>query len=129
MYAGELLVTNSFFHNISQLNFALEDASAISLAESINGTSVIPAGRYLCMIIRSPGNSKTSSGMIILDLKDKEGIANKIANKLENKILKEKFMLVYHEIQSHPENHELFTLVSRTPATTKSNRVRFTLLT
>ena len=128
MYVGELLVlyadqlsqdgikatvldTNSFFHNISQLNFTLEDASVISLAESINGISIIPAGRYLCLIIRSLGDSKASSGMIILDLKDNKEIAKQMANKLENKDLKEKFMLVYNEILNHPENHELFTLV------------------
>ena len=138
MYTGELLVlyadqlspdgikaivldTNSFFHNISQLNFTLEDSSVISLAESINGTSIIPAGRYLCMIIRSPDNSKASPGMIILDIKDKEEIAKKMANKFENKLLKEKFMKVYYEILNHPENHELFTLILGKPLAS-SNR-------
>jgi hypothetical protein len=73
----------------------------------INGISILPIGRFICMLVRSNG----STGMILLDLIDKEELAEKMSEKLNHVDLQERFMEVYAEIISHPEKHRRFKLV------------------
>jgi hypothetical protein len=49
--------------------------------------------------------------MIILDLIGKEELAEKMAQKLNHVDLQDRFMNLYAEIISHPENHKKFKLV------------------
>jgi hypothetical protein len=64
-------------------------------------------GKFLCMLLRD----KANSSMILLDLVGKEGLAEKMAEKLGHVDLQDKLMNVYQEIISHPENHRKFKLV------------------
>ena len=81
------------------------------LFNGANGIFILPIGKFICMLVRS--NAK--SDMIILDLIGKEELAKKMAEKLSHADLHDKFMNVYEEIISHPENHGRFKLVIGTP--------------
>jgi hypothetical protein len=72
----------------------------------INGISITPVGKFICMLVKDNGKS----GMIILDLTGKAELAEKMAEKLNPADLRERFMNVYAEIISHPENHKKFRL-------------------
>jgi hypothetical protein len=63
------------------------------------------------MLVRDHGKSD----MIILNLIGKEELAEKMAEKLNPADLQDKFMNVYAEIISHPENHKKFKLVVGIP--------------
>jgi len=86
---------------------ALDMPASTGVFAGINGLSIMPIGRFICMLVRKNGNS----GMIILDLIDKEELAEKMSEKLNDKDLRDKFMKVYAEIMSHPEKHKRFKLV------------------
>jgi hypothetical protein len=77
------------------------------MGEKINGVSIIPFGRFICLLTGTSGNR----GMILLDLIDKEELAETIADKLGYPDLQDRFMEVYDYIISHPESHENCTLV------------------
>ena len=64
-------------------------------------------GRFICMLAGYTGNRS----MILLDLIDKEELAGKIAETLSQTGLRDRFMQVYGEIISHPENHRKCKLV------------------
>lgn len=81
------------------------------LFNGIDGIFILPIGKFICLLVR--GNGK--SDMIFLDLTGKEELAGKMAEKLHQANLQDKFMNVYAEIVSHPENHRKFKLVPGTP--------------
>jgi len=72
-----------------------------------NGMFIMPVGRFICMLVRNNG----SNGMIFLDLIDKQGLAEKMSEKLDHVDLRDRFMEVYAEIINHPEKHKRFRLV------------------
>ena len=72
-----------------------------------DGISILPIGRFICMLVRNNGNT----GMILLDLIDKEGLAEKMSETLSHVDLGDRFMQVYTEIISHPEKRKRFRLV------------------
>ena len=72
-----------------------------------DGISILPIGRFICMLVRNNG----STGMILLDLIDKEALAEKMSETLSHVDLGDRFMQVYTEIISHPEKHKRFRLV------------------
>jgi len=72
-----------------------------------NGISIIPIGKFICMLVRDNGNK----GMILLDLTGKEELAEKMAEKLTPPDLRNEFMNAYAKIISHPENHNRFRWV------------------
>jgi hypothetical protein len=72
----------------------------------INGISITPVGKFICMLVKDNGKS----GMILLDLTGKAELAEKMAEKLIPVDLREKFMNAYAEIINHPENHKKFRL-------------------
>jgi hypothetical protein len=82
-----------------------------NLFNGVNGIFIMPIGKFICMLVRNNG----SSDMIILDLIGKEELAEKMAEKLSHADLQDKFMNVYAEIISHPENHRKFRLVVGIP--------------
>lgn len=90
---------------------AYKNTLADRMGKEINGICILPIGRFICMLVRNNG----SAGMIILDLVDKEDLAEKMAEKLDAADLQERFMQVYGEIISHPENHRKFKLVEGVP--------------
>jgi hypothetical protein len=68
---------------------------------------ILPVGRFICMVVWNNGNR----GMVFLDLKDNRELAEKMAEKLNLVDLQDRFLQVYTEIISHPENHNKFRLV------------------
>jgi hypothetical protein len=68
---------------------------------------LLPVGRFICMLVWNNGNR----GMVFLDLINNGEIAEKMAEKLNQVALQDRFMKVYTEIISHPENHKKFRLV------------------
>lgn len=78
-----------------------------SLGEEINGVCIVPTGKFICMVVRKDD----SRSMIFLDLVGRADLAERMAEKLNQVDLQEKFMQVYAEIMSHPERHKWFNLV------------------
>ena len=72
-----------------------------------NGISIIPIGKFICMLVKDSGNI----GMILLDLTGKQALAEKMANRLTPVDLRDEFMNAYTKIISHPENHNRFRWV------------------
>lgn len=70
-------------------------------------TVIMAVGKFICMLVWNNGNR----GMVFLDLKDKEELAEKMAEKLNHVELQDRFMQVYTDIVSHPESHRKFRLV------------------
>jgi hypothetical protein len=68
-------------------------------------------GKFVCMLVYNNGER----GMVILDLIDKIELAEKMAEKLGEADLQDRFMEVYIEVISHPENHRKFELVVGEP--------------
>jgi len=99
--------TNSLIHNLSVLKKLVPDLTPAYIGEKINGVSVMPIGRFICMLTGPSGNR----GMILLDLIDKEELAEAMADKLGHPDLRDRFMEVYDYILSHPEHHENCELV------------------
>jgi hypothetical protein len=68
---------------------------------------LLPVGRFICMLVWNNGNR----GMVFLNLINNGEIAEKMAEKLNQVALRDRFMQVYTEIISHPESHKKFRLV------------------
>jgi len=94
-------------YNLKMMSLDMPIAHRRNLFNGVNGIFIMPIGKFICMLVRDNGNSD----MIILDLIGKEEIAEKMAKKLNHADLQDKFMNVYAEIISHPENHKKFQLV------------------
>lgn len=112
---------SSYFHNfkmiISDMPFATRSPSTDPFylealhdrfGVEINGITITPLGRFICMLVKNNGSGK---GMIILDLVDNDGLAERMAEKLDHADLGERFMQVYEEVMRHPETHERYRLV------------------
>ena len=98
---------NSIFYNLKTMSLDMPFPAGRNLFNTINGIFIMPVGKFICMLVRDNGNN----GMIILDLTGKEELADKMAEKLNHVDLRDRFMNVYAEIISHPENHRKFKLV------------------
>ena len=67
----------------------------------------MPIGKFICMLVRENGNN----GMILLDLMGKDELVAKMAEKLGQVDLQDKFISAYADIIGHPENHRKFKWV------------------
>lgn len=94
-------------YNLRIMSLDMPFPTGRNLFNNINGIFIMPVGKFICMLVRDNGNN----GMIILDLIGKDELAEKMAEKLNHVDLRDKFMNVYTEIISHPENHKRFKLV------------------
>ena len=94
-------------YNIKTISLDLPFSDAGNLFNLRNGTFILPIGKFVCMLVRNNGRT----GMILLDLIDKEDLAAKMAEKLDHVDLRERFMQVYDLILRHPEKHNRFKLV------------------
>jgi hypothetical protein len=94
-------------YNLRTISLDTPDPAVLFGGYEINGVSVVPAGRFICMLVQN----NRGKGMIILDLIGKEEIAWKMAEKLDHVDLRDKFMQVYAEVAGHPEKHRRFQLV------------------
>jgi hypothetical protein len=95
---------NTVYNNLRTM--ALDMPFPIGFSK-INGIFIVPAGKFICMLVKKNGNAD----MIILDLMGKKELAEKMAEKLRHVDLRDRFMDAYAEIISHPENHGKFGLV------------------
>ena len=94
-------------YNIRMMSLDMPFPSGRNLFNTTNGIFIMPIGRFICLLVRENG----SNSMIFLDLTGKEELAVKMAEKLNHVDLRDRFMNVYTEIISHPENHKRFKLV------------------
>lgn len=94
---------SSVFHNLKMMALDMP-VSFMPQKETI----ILPVGKFICMLVWNKGNR----GMVFLDLKDNRELAGKMAEKLNHVELRDRFMQVYAEIVSHPENHKKFRLVA-----------------
>ena len=106
-------VSNSgtVFYNLKMMSLDMPVSYRANLFNRVNGIFIMPIGRFICMLVRD----NVKSNMVILDLIGKEELAEKMAEKLRHADLQYKFMNVYGEIVSQPENHGKFRLVVGTP--------------
>jgi hypothetical protein len=105
----------SYWHNLTALRrlpgLEISPVYRSFSGERINGVHIMPMGRFICMLVGGTGKR----GMILLDLIDKEELAEEIAAKFGNADLHDRFMEVYDEVISHPENHQTYKLVVGKP--------------
>ena len=94
-------------YNIKTISLDMPFSDTGNLFNLRNGTFILPVGKFVCMLVRNNGRA----GMILLDLIDKEDLAEKMAEKLDHVDLRERFMHVYAFILRHPEKHNRFRLV------------------
>ena len=106
--------SSTVFYNLKMMALDMPISHRRNLFNGINGIFIVPIGKFICMLVRNNG----TSDMIILDLTGKEELAKKMAEKLNHVDLQDKFMNVYTEIISHPENHKRFKLVVGIPGET-----------
>ena len=106
-----VLNSSKVSYNLKMMALDMPIPHRRNLFNGINGIFIMPIGKFICMLVRNNGNSD----MILLDLIDKEEVAEKMAEKLNHANLQDKFMNVYTEIISHPENHRKFKLVVGIP--------------
>lgn len=93
----------------------LTRVAAVQLGEAINGIYLIPAGRYVCMIVKSTDPGRAADGMVLLDLLDRPDLAYEMGEKFTGTELQKKFSDCYAYILDHPEIHAHFTLVHGVP--------------
>jgi len=98
-------VSNSskVFHNLKMMSLDMP----VSFMPS-KETVILAVGRFICMMVWNHGNR----GMVFLDLKNNRELAERMAAKLNQVELQDRFMQVYTAIESHPETHNKFRLVA-----------------
>ena len=85
------------------------------LGEPINGIYLLPAGKYVCMIVKSTDAGRAADGMVLLDLLDRPDLAYEMGEKFTGTELPKKFSACYVYILDHPETHDDYTLVHGVP--------------
>jgi len=103
--------SGTVFYNLKMMSLDMPVSYRPHLFTVVNGIFIMPIGKFICMLVRDNGKSN----MVILDLLGKEELAEKMAEKLSQADLQDKFMNVYEEVASHPENHRKFRLVVGIP--------------
>jgi hypothetical protein len=103
--------SSTVLYNLKMMSLDMPVSHRPNLFNGVNGIFIMPIGRFICMLVRD----NVKSNMVILDLIGKEGLAEKMAEKLSHADLQDKFMNVYGEIVDHPENHRKFKLVVGNP--------------
>ena len=98
---------DTVIYNLKMMSLDMPFPNGRNLFNQANGTYIMPIGKFICILVRNNG----TAGMIILDLINKEKLAEKMAEKLPHVDLQDRFMQVYAEVISHPENHKKFKLV------------------
>lgn len=87
----------------------------VKMGEPINGIYLFPAGKYICMMVKSTHPSRAADGMVLLDLRDRPDLAYEMGEKFAGTDLQGKFSVCYTHILDHPETHERFKLVEGVP--------------
>jgi hypothetical protein len=83
----------------------------ISMGDVVNGIYLFPAGRYICMLVKSTHARRVADGMVLLDLVERPDLAYEMGEKFAGTDLKGKFSVCYTFILDHPETHGWFRVV------------------
>jgi hypothetical protein len=86
-----------------------------SLGEPINGVYLFPAGKYVCMLVKSTHARRVADGMVLLDLVERPDLAYEMGAKFAGSDLQEKFSTSYAYILDHPETHNRYQLLEQRP--------------
>lgn len=95
------------YYNLKMMALDMQFPNWRNLFNNTNEIFIMPVGRFICMLIKDNGNRS----MIILDLINKQELAEKMAEKLNHVDLRDRFMQAYAEVMKHPEKHLRFKLV------------------
>lgn len=102
-------------YNIVLINVALSGSPWAHWGGHINGILFIAAGKYVCIHMKATDKQRTNGGMILLDLKGNQEMAERMSEQFKNEELRNKFMEAFEEVLYYPENHEKFKLVVGKP--------------
>jgi hypothetical protein len=83
----------------------------MSFGEAVNGIYLFPAGRYICMMVKSTHARRAADGMVLLDLVERPDLAYEMGEKFAGTDLRGKFSVCYTFILDHPETHGMFKVV------------------
>jgi hypothetical protein len=111
----KIKATTSGAHSLMFNMRVLTRISGTQLGEPINGIYLFPAGKHVCMIVKSTHVRRAADGMVFLDLRDRPDLAYEMGEKFAPSDLQEKFTTCYTYILDHPETHERFTLIEGVP--------------
>jgi hypothetical protein len=102
-------------YNIVLIKMALFVSPWIPLEGYINGILVIAAGKYVCIHMRATDKQRSNGGMILLDLKGNQEMAERMSEQFNDEELRNTFMEAFEEVMYFPENHGRFKLVVGKP--------------
>ena len=85
----------------------------VQFGELINGIYLFPAGKFICMLVKSTHARRAADGMVLLDLLDRPDLAYEMADKFAGTDLQGKFSVSYTHILHHTETHGRFVLERR----------------
>ena len=97
-------------YNIVLIKMALFGSAFARLGKYINGILVMSVGRYVCIHMQKP-----SGGMILLDLKGNQEMAERMSEQFKDEELRNRFMEAFEEVVYYPEKHGKFKLVVGKP--------------
>ena len=78
---------------------------------TINGIFITPAGKYLCIIVKSSNAQRLADGIVFLDLTKRTEVIDEIAQKFGNAELEKKFLQSVDYIFDNPDTHSRFRLI------------------
>jgi hypothetical protein len=77
---------------------------------TINGIFIMPAGKYVGIIVKASQTNRMADGMVFLDLTDRQEVIDEIAQKFGNAELEKKFLQTVDYIFANPDTHSRFRL-------------------
>jgi hypothetical protein len=101
--------------NMSVIRLTVFGSATTLGARFIDGVMVMSVGKYVCINMRSSDHRMQSSGMILLDLKGSQEMAERMSEQFKNEALRDKFMEAFEEVVYYPEKHGKFRLVVGRP--------------
>ncbi len=81
------------------------------MGDVVNGIYLFPAGRYICMLVKSTDAKRAADGMVLLDLVERPDLAYEMGEKFARTDLQGKFSVCYSFILDHPETYGRFQVV------------------
>jgi hypothetical protein len=102
-------------YNIVLIKMAVLGSVWARLGKYINGIMVMAAGKYVCIHMASSDIQLSNGGMILLDLKGNQEMAERMSEQFKDEELRNKFMEAFEEVMYYPENHGKFKLVVGKP--------------
>ncbi|HEV2478460.1 MAG TPA: hypothetical protein VGS79_02300 [Puia sp.] len=78
--------------------------------KTIGGIFILPAGKYVCIVVTATHPQRMADGMIFLDLTNREDLIPEIGEKFRNPALEKKFLQTVDHIFANPDTHSRFLL-------------------